>query len=87
MSNLEINAQYDVETFYGMYFSRYGISGTLLLLNIVMRIQSNTLKLAVLTYFLLYGLASGIIADPSAGGYILMLFFNKKLQETEEIRN
>ena len=80
-SKLTENAKYDVETFYGMYFSRYGLVGIFLLIAILLRIQSNILRAAVLIYFLLFGLASGIIADPSAGGYILMLFFNKKFQD------
>jgi len=80
-TKLRENAKYDVETFYGMYFSRYGILGIFLLIAILLRIKSNILRTAVLIYFLFFGLASGIIADSSAGGYILMLFFNKKFQD------
>ena len=80
-TKLKENAKYDVETFYGMYFSRYGILGIFLLIAILLRIKSNILRTAVLIYFLFFGLASGIIADSSAGGYILMLFFNKKFQD------
>ena len=82
---LEKNAKSDVETFWGMYFSRFGILGILLLLYIYRRIKTNILKFSFFLYILLYGLASGIIADPSAGGYILMLFFNKQLLDHNKL--